>query len=111
MRLYRTARCFARRGHNGPCGVVAGEVITARHRSTALLVSGCFFMESLDGTIVTTAAPRIGAALHVASTAVAPAVSAYLITLTVLIPLSSWMAARIGARPVFLSAIIVFTVA
>jgi hypothetical protein len=25
-------------------------VITARHRSTALLVSGCYFMEMLDGT-------------------------------------------------------------
>ena len=34
--------------------------MTDRHlRNTALLVAGCFFMENLDGTIVTTAAPRI----------------------------------------------------
>ena len=26
-------------------------------RNVALLVAGCFFMENLDGTIVTTAAP------------------------------------------------------
>ena len=39
-------------------------MIDARHRSTALLVAGCFFMEMLDGTIVTTASPQIGRSLH-----------------------------------------------
>ena len=39
-------------------------MIDARHRNIALLVSGCFFMEMLDGTIVTTAAPQIGRSLH-----------------------------------------------
>jgi MFS family permease len=45
-------------------------------------------MENLDGTIVTTAAPRIGRALHVASTSVGLVIAAYLVTLAVLIPLS-----------------------
>ena len=36
-------------------------MIDAPHRNIALLVAGCFFMEMLDGTIVTTAAPQIGA--------------------------------------------------
>jgi EmrB/QacA subfamily drug resistance transporter len=82
-----------------------------RLRHTALLVAGCFFMENLDGTIVTTAAPRIGRALHVPSTSVGLVVAAYLVTLAVLIPLSGWMSDRWGARPVFLSAIAIFTVA
>ena len=81
-----------------------------RLRNTALLVAGCFFMENLDGTIVTTAAPRIGAALHVASTSVGLVIAAYMVTLAVFIPLSGWLAARWGARPVFLSAIVLFTV-
>ncbi len=81
----------------------------ARLRNTALLVAGCFFMENLDGTIVTTAAPRIGRALHVASTSVGLVIAAYMVTLAVLIPLSGWLAARWGARPVFLSAIAIFT--
>ena len=38
-------------------------MIDATYRNTALLVAGCFFMEMLDGTIVTTAAPQIGRAL------------------------------------------------
>jgi MFS family permease len=97
------------RGHNGPGVVVGGEVITARHRSTALLVSGCYFMEMLDGTIVTTAAPRIGAALHAPATEIGLVVTAYLLTLAVLIPLSGWLTRRLGNRVVFLTAIVVFT--
>jgi len=80
-----------------------------RLRNTALLVAGCFFMENLDGTIVTTAAPRIGHALGVPSTSVGLVIAAYMVTLAVLIPLSGWLAARWGARPVFLSAIAIFT--
>lgn len=83
----------------------------ARLRNTALLVAGCFFMENLDGTIVTTAAPRIGRALHVPSTSVGLVIAAYMVTLAVLIPLSGWLAARWGARHVFLSAIALFTAA
>ena len=84
-------------------------MITARHRSTALLVSGCYFMEMLDGTIVTTAAPRIGAALHVSATEIGLVVTAYLLTLAVLIPLSGWLTRRLGNRVVFLTAIALFT--
>ncbi len=81
----------------------------ARLRNTALLVAGCFFMENLDGTIVITAAPRIGRALGVPSTSVGLVIAAYMVTLAVFIPVSGWMAARWGARNVFLSAIAIFT--
>jgi EmrB/QacA subfamily drug resistance transporter len=86
-------------------------VIDAHHRNTALLVAGCFFMENLDGTIVTTAAPRIGASLHVAPTAIGLVITAYLLTLAVLIPVSGWLSERLGMRRVFLSAIAIFTLA
>lgn len=82
-----------------------------RERRLALLVAGCFFMEMLDGTIVTTAAPSIGRSLGVPSTSISLVISAYLVTLAVLIPASGWVAARWGARPVFLAAIAIFTVA
>jgi EmrB/QacA subfamily drug resistance transporter len=86
-------------------------VIDARQRSTALLVAGCFFMEMLDGTIVTTASPQIGRSLHAPATAVGLLVTAYLLTLAVLIPLSGWLTRRLGNRAVFLAAIAVFTLA
>jgi MFS family permease len=66
-------------------------------------------MENLDGTIVLTAAPRIGRALHVQSTSIGLVIAAYLVTLAVLIPLGGWLAERWGARPVFLTAIAIFT--
>ncbi|GHC42181.1 MFS transporter [Streptomyces cinnamoneus] len=87
------------------------EMIDTKRRHTALLVAGCFFMENLDGTIVSTAAPRMGDALGVAPAAIGLVVTAYLVTLAVLIPLSGWLTARFGARRVFLTAIAVFTLA
>lgn len=78
-------------------------------RAVALLVAASYFMENLDGTIVTTAAPRIGHALGVASTSVNLVIAAYLVTLAMLIPLSGWLAERYGGRPVYLSAIAIFT--
>jgi MFS family permease len=86
-------------------------VIDPHHRNTALLVAGCFFMENLDGTIVTTAAPAIGRSLHAPATDVGLVVTAYLLTLAVLIPLSGWLTRRLGTRVVFLAAIVVFTLA
>ncbi len=85
------------------------EPLAAHLRATALLVAGCFFMENLDGTIVITAAPRIGRALDVQSTSIGLVIAAYLVTLAVLIPFSGWLAERWGARPVFLAAIVIFT--
>ncbi|MGP8206248.1 MAG: MFS transporter [Acidimicrobiales bacterium] len=84
-------------------------MIDKHQRNLALLVASCLFMENLDGTIVTTAAPRIGADLHVSSASIGLVITAYLITLAVLIPLSGWMVAALGTRKVFLAAIVIFT--
>ena len=77
----------------------------------ALLVAACFFIEILDGTIVTTSAPRIGASLGVSSASVSLVITAYLVTVAALIPQSGWMAVRFGPRRVFLTAIALFTLA
>ena len=86
-------------------------MITARHRNVALLVAGCYFMEMLDGTIVITASPQIGRSLRAPATEVGLVVTAYLLTLAVLIPLSGWLTRRHGNRLVFLTAIVLFTLA
>ena len=78
-------------------------MIDARQRRIGLLVAGCFFMEIMDGTIVSTSAPRIGRALGVSSAAVGLVVTAYLVTLAVLIPMSGWLVSRLGVRRVFLA--------
>jgi len=80
-------------------------------RSLALLVAGTFFMENLDGTVITTALPRMAVSLHQPAVRLSVAITAYLVTLAVLIPVSGWIADRFGARTVFAAAIVVFTLA
>ena len=94
-----------------PACFAARSMIDKRLRSVALLVAGCFFMEILDGTIVVTAVPQMSASLGVAGSSTALVITAYLLTLAVLIPLSGWMTVRFGPRRVFLSAIAIFTLA
>ena len=85
--------------------------IDRAQRNVALLVAGCLFMEMLDGTIVTTSASKIARALDVPVGSIALVITAYLVTLAALIPLSAWIAARFGAQGMFLAAITLFTLA
>ncbi|XAS73059.1 MFS transporter [Micrococcaceae bacterium Sec5.1] len=77
----------------------------------ALLVAATFFMEFLDGTILTTAIPSIAADFRVAPADINITMTAYLVTVAMGIPLSSWLAERFGARRIFCLAISVFTIA
>jgi EmrB/QacA subfamily drug resistance transporter len=77
----------------------------------ALLVAGAFFMEILDATIIGPAIPSIARSFRVDPVDVNVAISAYLVTVAVLIPASGWVADRLGPRRVFLTAIALFTVA
>jgi EmrB/QacA subfamily drug resistance transporter len=80
-------------------------------RPLALLVAGTFFMEILDATVIAPAAPHIAADLGVAPVTVNVAITAYVLTLAVLIPISGWLTERFGARRIFTTAIAVFTLA
>ncbi|UKA50717.1 MFS transporter [Arthrobacter sp. FW305-123] len=77
----------------------------------ALLVAATFFMEFLDGTILTTAIPSIASDFSVAPADINITMTAYLVTVAMGIPLSSWLAERFGARRIFCLAISVFTIA
>lgn len=77
----------------------------------ALLVAATFFMEFLDGTVLTTAIPSIAGDFAVAPADVNITMTAYLMTVAMGIPVSGWLAERLGARRVFCSAIALFTIA
>src|SRR5690606_41853493 len=77
----------------------------------ALLVAGAFFMEFLDGTVIATALPDMADSFGVQAVDLNIGISAYLITLAVLIPASGWIADRFGARKVFACALAIFTLA
>ncbi len=76
-----------------------------------LLVAGAFFMENLDATVIVTALPQMAQAFGVHPVDMNIGVSAYILTLTVFIPASGWIANRFGTRKVFSLAIVLFTLA
>ena len=75
-----------------------------------LIVACALFMQNLDSTVIATALPTIAVSLHEDPLRLNLAITSYLLSLAVFIPLSGWMADRFGARPVFCWAIAVFTV-
>lgn len=91
------------------------ENISAKEKGglspAALLVAGAFFMEFLDGTVIATALPDMAKSFGTEAVALNIGISAYLITLAVLIPASGWIADRFGARKVFSLALAIFTLA
>ena len=74
-----------------------------------LIVAVALFMETMDSTVIATSLPAIAADLHEDPIALKLALTSYLLSLAVFIPLSGWMADRFGARTVFRAAIVVFT--
>ncbi len=74
-----------------------------------LIVAVALFMETMDSTVIATSLPAIAADLGEDPIALKLALTSYLLSLAVFIPLSGWMADRYGARTVFRAAIVVFT--
>src|SRR5216683_6208559 len=74
-----------------------------------LIVACALFMENLDSTVIATALPQIAASLGEDPLRLNLAITAYLLSVAVFIPLSGWVADRFGARTVFRAAIIIFT--
>src|SRR3984957_7913830 len=79
--------------------------------ATALLVAGTLPLESPDATVITTPLPTLAADFGTAAAHLSVGVSAYMVALTVFIPVSGWAADRYGARRIFATAIVVFTLA
>ena len=92
-----------------PRGPSAPEVVPAQKRLVPWLVAVAFLMESLDTTILNTAAPTVADALQVAPLSMKAVLSSYTLSLAIFIPVSGWMADRFGTRQVFTSAIALFT--
>lgn len=73
-----------------------------------LIVACALFMENLDSTVLATSLPAVAASLGESPLTLSLAITAYLFSLAVFIPISGWVADRYGARQVFRAAIVVF---
>lgn len=80
----------------------------SRSRTVPLIVACALFMENLDATIISTALPAISRDLDEDPLHLSLAITSYLLSLSIFIPLSGWLADRYGARAVFRNAILIF---
>lgn len=92
-----------------PALAPAAPTSKARYRGLIWLVSAAFFMQALDSTIVNTAVPAISGALGVTPLSMRTALTSYVLTLAIFIPMSPWLCDRFGTRRVFGGAILVFS--
>jgi EmrB/QacA subfamily drug resistance transporter len=84
--------------------------VSRQTRLTAVIVACALFMQNLDSTVIATALPTMAHAFGIDPVRMNVALTSYLLSLTVFIPASGWVADRFGSRGVFRAAIIVFTI-
>src|SRR6202790_2664522 len=75
----------------------------------ALIVASAIIMQQIDSTVITTALPQMAISLQSDPVRLSVAITAYLLSLAVFVPLSGWAADRFGGRTVFRAAIALFT--
>ena len=78
-------------------------------RYLPFLVASAFFMQMLDATILNTAIPTIARSFNSHPLQLHSLVTAYMLTVCVLIPASGWISDKLGSRRTFLFAISVFS--
>lgn len=79
-------------------------------RILPLILAVSLFMEQMDSTVISTSLPAIAADIGTNPIALKLALTSYLVSLAIFIPVSGWMADRFGAKTVFRAAIVVFVV-
>jgi EmrB/QacA subfamily drug resistance transporter len=78
------------------------------NRIVPLIVAVALFMENMDSTVIATSLPAIAADIGAHPLELKLAITSYLLSLAVFLPISGWTADRFGARTVFRGAIAVF---
>ncbi|APJ02934.1 DHA2 family efflux MFS transporter permease subunit [Silvanigrella aquatica] len=74
------------------------------------ILASVLFMEMMDSTIINTAIPEIAKSFQTNPVNLRFAVTSYLLSLAIFIPISGWAADTYGTKTVFSNAIIVFTI-
>jgi EmrB/QacA subfamily drug resistance transporter len=81
----------------------------ARDKLVPVIVAFPLFLQNLDASVMATTLPTIATSLHVDALQLNLAITSYLLSLAVFLPLSGWFADRFGAKPVFCAAIAFFS--
>ena len=85
--------------------------IRPESRRIALIVAAAQFMQMLDGAIMNTSLPQMAASFSALPLDLSVGITVYMLSAAAFVPVSGWLADRIGARSVFVLAVLVFTAA
>ena len=80
------------------------------NRIIPLVLAVALFMENMDSTVIATSLPAIAVDINTSPIELKLALTAYLVSLAIFIPVSGWMADRFGAKNIFRTAIVVFMI-
>lgn len=72
------------------------------------IIAIAFFLDNLDASILNIAIPAMATSLHIYPLALKLAITSYLISLAIFIPLSGWLADRFGMRNIFAVSVALF---
>src|SRR4029077_18224042 len=79
-----------------------------RDRIVPLIIAVALFMENMDSTVIATSLPAIAKDIGASPLELKLAITSYVLSLAVFLPVCGWTADRFGARTVFRGAIMVF---
>jgi DHA2 family multidrug resistance protein len=93
---------------SAPMAVAVPEA-ARRGLITATVISACV-MQGLDTTIVNVSLPHIQGSLSATQDQIAWILTSYIVASAIAMPLTGWLAARFGIKPIFLASVIGFTI-
>ena len=73
-------------------------MLLRRDRLIPAIVASPLFLQNLDSSVMVTALPSIATSLAVPPLHLNLAITAYLLSLAVFLPVSGWLADRLGSR-------------
>lgn len=94
-----------------PVSVTEPPLTERRVILIVLIIAVAAFMQMLDGAILSTAIPQMARSFAISPVALGIGITAYVMANAILLPAAGWLADRIGARRLFVGAIIAFTIA
>lgn len=82
--------------------------ISKHEKTIPFIVAIALFMHLMDAAALATALPSIGHALGVDAVNLRSLITVYMLTIAIMVPASSWLSSRFGARRTFLCAMLLF---
>lgn len=90
--------------------IMTDDAIARRNRTALILLLAAVFVVFLNETMMTVALPKIQEALRIDATQGQWLTTAFALTMAVVIPTTGWLLQRLNTRPVFIVALVTFSI-